>query len=180
MWKETEHFSSCRVKKHPNSTQVGLISCGNHPFLKVGHTKKSFFPSFHFGVGKQLCAGREHPALTWVDSTVPGSEGHRFLPPPAKWDLFMIFFPHCSCSFLFPALATIPRTGWCETSQLHPSRAPAPQLVALWVPQPPMDPFRTELWGQGTPLGLTRGALRDVFPPGFEHEALPANAAIQF
>lgn len=93
MWKETEHFSSCRVKKHPNSTQAGLISCGNHPFLKVGHTKKSFFPSFHFGVGKQLCAGREHPALTWVDNTVPGSEGHRFLPPPAKWDLFIIFFP---------------------------------------------------------------------------------------
>lgn len=96
-----------------------------------------------------------------------------------KMGFIYVFFSPLLLLFFIPSPRHHPRTGWCETSQLHPSSAPAPQLVAPGVPQPPMDSFRMELWGQGTPLGLTRGILRDVFPPGFEQEALPANAGMQ-
>lgn len=115
----------------------GLGEGSSTPLLTVA---PRFAP--HPEVGQQLCAGREHRALTWVDNTQGKDTDFFHLLQNG------ILFAHCSCSFLFSALTTIPGQAGLplptppgllavslgdvpgQEIQLHPSRAPAPQLVA--------------------------------------------------
>lgn len=93
MWKETEHFSSCRVKKHPNSTQVGLISCGNHPFLKVGHQKNSFSHHFILGLASScVLAESIVPRHGWITRS-QGVKDTDFFHLPQNGIYLWFFFP---------------------------------------------------------------------------------------
>lgn len=153
----------------------GLGESSSRPLLTVA---PRFAP--HPEVGEQLCAGREHHALTWVDNTQGKDTDFFHLLQNG------IFFPPLLLLFFILSPYHHPGTGWFASPHTPwavssvPGRCPragdpAPSQQGpstttggTWgVPRPPMESFRMELWGQGTPVGLTRGTLRDVFPPGF-------------